>query len=361
MEDTEKRKKYSQQLIQNDCETIKKIIMDYHDSIFIMGTIPYLALFCRSVGEYYNTTLISKEVDSEIYDLRNSLKSFSDKFGKTNKRFLLSDQKQDEEFRSKLRFNFLKTKNLYHNLGVFFTPEKKIIGNTQYFAFALKENGLSESERKEKALTTGFYLARIVRDISEQLKDNTCSPSFCSTPILPEVYYYDTNTNSTPFFYRHIGKYESLFLLHLLSNLGFVHYCLASIVDMNNPWLLRVEYIVTYSSYQGLKSLKNHFDNAKGANKTLLSQIEKIISDGDWLFDSVFRNCMMHYELVDNEHFCVSDDFFDANKHYYGLIEERFHGMSHKEYFDALTSYGVRIESFLETQFDIEHTKVKKL
>ena len=348
-------------MIQNDCETLKKIIMDFHDSIFIMGMIPYLALFCRSVGEYYNITLMTEEVDSEIYDIRNSLKSFSDKFGKSNKRFLLSDQKQDEEFRSKLHFNFLKTHNLYYNLGIFFTKGKKIIGNTQYYAFALKENGLSESERKEKALTTGFYLARIVRDVSEQLIDSTFTPAFCSTPSLPEVYFYDTNTNRTRFFYDSIGKDISLFLLHMLSNLGFVHYCLESIVAWNNPWLLRVKYISIYSSYQGLKSLKNHLENAKEKKKAFLSQIDEITSEGDWLFDSVFRNCMMHYELVDIERFCVSDAFFDANKNCFGLIEERFHGMSYKEYFDALTSYGLRLENFLETQFDIEHTIIKKL
>ena len=334
MDELEKRKLYSQQLIQNDCETIKKIIMDFHDSIFIMGMIPYLALFCRSVGEYYNITLISKEVDSEIYDIRNSLKSFSDTFGKSNKRFLLSDQKQDEEFRAKVHFNFIKDKNLYDNLGIYFTKEKKIIGNTQYFAFALKENDLSESERKEKALTTGFYLARIVRDVSEQLIDSTFTPAFCSTPSLPEVYYHDTNTNRTRFFYNSLEKEISLFLLHLLSNLGFVHYCLESIVDMNNPWLLRIKYIAVYSSYQGLKRIKNHLENSKKDKKAILNQIGGFISEGDWLFDSVFRNCMMHYELVDNERFCVSDAFFDADKNYYGLIEERFHGMSYKKYFN---------------------------
>ena len=60
-------------LIQNDCESIKQLALNYHDSIFCMRIIPYMALFCRSFQEYADTELISPEVDEEIYDLRNSI------------------------------------------------------------------------------------------------------------------------------------------------------------------------------------------------------------------------------------------------------------------------------------------------
>ena len=39
-------------LIQNDCESIKQLVLNFQDSIFCMRIIPYMALFCRSFQEY---------------------------------------------------------------------------------------------------------------------------------------------------------------------------------------------------------------------------------------------------------------------------------------------------------------------
>ena len=98
-------------LIQNDCESIKQLVLHYHDSIFCMRIIPYMALFCRAFQEYAEIELISPEVDTEIYDLRNSIKIYSERYGKNIKRFIAVDEGQDDEYKSQLKFDFLKKMN----------------------------------------------------------------------------------------------------------------------------------------------------------------------------------------------------------------------------------------------------------
>ena len=113
-------------LIQNDCESIKQLVLNYHDSIFCMRIIPYMALFCRSFQEYADIELISPEVDEEIYDLRNSIKIYSERYGKNIKRFIAVDEGQDEEYKSQLKFDFLKKMNVHYNLGMYFTEDKRL-------------------------------------------------------------------------------------------------------------------------------------------------------------------------------------------------------------------------------------------
>ena len=106
-------KKCALLLIRNDCETLKAIFHNKSDSIFTMCIIPYLALFCRSYQEFLKIDLLDPVIDSQIYDLRNSIKYYADRYGKSKQRFLKSDEMQNNEYRDLLRFRLLKKLNIH--------------------------------------------------------------------------------------------------------------------------------------------------------------------------------------------------------------------------------------------------------
>lgn len=348
-------------LIQNDCETLKKIILNVHDSIFCMEMIPYLALFCRSFQEYSNIDLINKDVDSEIYDIRNSIKIYGERYGKSKRQFLESDKKQDDEFRDKLRFGFTKNLNIHFNLGIYFNENKRIIGNTQLIANTLNMNGLSKRERQEKSFNLGSHLASIIGSVSNGLADSLPVPNIILQDNIPTFYYDDFNTNKNDFFSPNFSKDINLFMLHILSSINFVKYVLKPLLIEENLWIFRINYIVIYHAYLGIKKLKTHIENNCKNMIEVVSRLNSIIRYGETLFISKFRNCMMHYDLKNDGVFAITEANFDEKKLLYGLIEECFKGEIYKSYFDKITHMGEQIESFITQQFNFATVCLKEL
>ena len=324
-----------------------------------MEIISYLALFCRSFQEYANIELIDKKVDSEIYDTRNSIKIYGNRFGKSKEQFLATDENQDEEFREKLRFDFTKKLNLHYNLGVFFTKDKKIIGNTQLIANALNMNGLSDKEKGKKSYELGYHLAKIINSISMEIANSIPVSNIILQDNLPMLYYDDFNTNKNNFFNRSIGKDINLFMLHILSNINFVKYVLESLFADENLWLFRIKYITIYHAYLGLKKLKAHIEN----NHTELAYLDKfitsILKNGDFLFTSKFRNCMMHYNMENNGVFAITEENFNEKELFFGLVEECFNGESYGKYLDKINCFRQQMEDLITQQFSIEYVHLK--
>lgn len=348
-------------LIQNDCETLKNIVLKFRDPIFCMEIIPYMALFCRSFQEYYGMELISKDVDSEIYDIRNSIKIYGDRYGKSKKKFLVSDESQDEEFREQLRFDFTKNLDIHYNLGMYFTDDMKIIGNTQLIANTLNMNELSQKERGEKAYNLGYHLGSIIGGVSRGLASTISTPRIQLNENMPTFYYDDINTNKNNFFNPTFGKDISLFMLHVLCSINFIKYVLEPLFSGKNVWMLRIKYIVIYHTYLGMGRLKAYIENNRAGMIDLIDSIDVLLQNGDGLFTSKFRNCMMHYNLENNGEFAISDVNFDENKLFYGLIEECFKGESYISYFNRISWFGDQIEEYLSQHFDFDVVCLKEL
>lgn len=347
-------------LIQNDCESIKKLVLNFHDSIFCMQIIPYMALFCRSYQEYIETELIGSKVDSEIYDIRNSIKLYSQRYGKNKKRFLAVDEGQDEEYKSKLRF-FLKNMNVHYNLGIYFTENKKIIGNTQLLESMLRLHGLSEQEKQQKCFSLGNHLASVIGSVSNGLASSLVVPQIAIKGQLPRFSYYDLNTNRNRFFNRYFEKDENLFLLHMLSNINFVKYVLCPLLERDNLWMFRIKYISIYHAYMGIVRIKSHMKNGRAEMLDLLKGAEPIIEEGEKVFVSKFRNCMMHYNLSKDNKFTISERNFSWDKPFFGLIEECFEGVPYEVYLKRLERLGDKIEDFITKQFNFEQIHLKEL
>ena len=357
-----RRKTCSLSLIQNDCEMLKAICMKYRDPIFYLGLLPYMALFCRSLQEYFGISLISPEVDSEIYDIRNGIKLYGDRFSRSKKRIVHTDETQNKEFQDKLRFSFMKRLNIHYNLGIYFDNDRHPVGNTQLVEYLLKMRGLSEAKKGEKAFILGNHLGCIVGEASNALSKIAVPPNIKIEKEIPKFFYSDQNTNVSKFFNPVYGKDINLFFLHILCSLGFVKYVLEPCVSMENPWIMRIKYIVTHYSFSGLNRLKGHIENnCLNGLEDIVSQIEAIVDKNENIFNTKFRNCMMHYDLSDNEQFVISDPNYDDSKALFGLVEECFDGQSYEEYYLRLSAISSRIEEFITVQFDFQKVTIKEL
>lgn len=355
-------KLYTLKLIQNDSETLKQICQSIWNPVFSMCIIPYLALFCRSVQECLNVSIVSPEIETEIYDIRNGIKIFGEKYGKGRKRFLDSDEKQNEESRDMLRFEFTKSLNIHYNLGIYFDTYKHVVGNTQLLADMLNLNGLPKNEQADKSFNLAYNLGGMIGKVTGVFSALAPIEPIHINAELPDFYFADLNTNTTSLFNPAFEKDTSLFMLHLLSNLGFVTYFLEPVVGSSNPWMLRIKYIMTYYSYLGLRRLKQHLENnVQNGTELFINSAEQILTEGDGLFASKFRNCMMHYDLLHEGQFAISESNLNNELKLFGLVEECFNGHTYEEFYESISSLAHRIEECLVGQFDFQRVHIKKL
>lgn len=343
-------------LICNDCETLKSFALSIKEPVYAMFVLQYYALFCSALKEYLNQDLLSSKNDFENANLRNMIKNFEKRFGKVKYIYLSIDKEQDEDFQSFVRFNYIKDNKSYFNLGIYFDEKRKIIGNTHLAASFL--SCYDGDDKRIKAYQIGENFGRIIRSFSDSLSENITMPLIKINTVHPKMFFLDVNTDKNKFFNRQYSKEINLLLLHCVSTLNYVQYCLEPIFSKFNTWIMRVKYISTYYAHRGLLRIKKHLE--QNSPTQLVQNIEQITHTGECLFSSTMRNCMMHFELKNNGDFAISKDSYDISKPLFGLIETCF-GMSYNDYFDKLSDYGKIIDVFISGLFDIKNAKIKPL
>lgn len=125
-------------IIQEDAESIYSLLQTERDSVFSMEIIPYFALFVNECHNYFDDSVLPEDVIKDFRDIRNYIKTYDKGFGKSKKGIVLIDNNQDNDFKSQLRFKFLKKLNIHLNFGSFWTDDKQIVGNTQQLAGTTK-------------------------------------------------------------------------------------------------------------------------------------------------------------------------------------------------------------------------------
>ena len=348
----------SVRIMQEDAEAIFSLMSTERDSVFAMEIIPYYALFVQSCQEYMGDNFLPEEIAMNIKDIRNHIKSYSDSFGKSKRKIASIDQEQDESFKSQLRFDFLKSWNIHLNLGTYWTEDHHIIGNTQQLAAFLDAKNLSDPHVGEKPYELGYQIGSFVSSVRSGLSASL------EPPIVDRVAsaitiksYYDINTNKyNAFFVYNASKELNLFYLHLLCNMNFVKHILRTLFPDGNTWVFRVEYVVTYYTFRALLRLKNYCEN----NADIVAdtkEIDEILSKGNDLFQSRFRNCMMHYNLQDQGVLSIEH----IEKPFFGIIETCFEGMDYQTYLSSLHKMSNRIILFLEKHFNCSSIELKQL
>lgn len=346
---------HSKELIAEEGKVLTDLLLNVHNSAVSLSLIPFCALYCRSAKEFLGVEDTGSEIEKEVKDIRNGLKVFTGKYSKGKKMAFESDNQQNEIFRDKIRFSFIKNLNIHFNLGVYFNENGKVIFDTQLANFYLNIPKGKGKTPGEHAKIVGEKLGSQIAEILvkycnvHQIKAQTVF----FNPV-PKYGYIDFNTNKkNGFFNESLDKETNLIILHLLSTIGFVNNILIPIFRDKNVWALRVLYVTAHNTWLAINKIIHHFEQncPNGINDAnFLKHIE-----GDTnLFSSAFRNCMMHYDLVD-QNGCpvVLEKWYDPKKPLYGLVESCYNGMAYDSYCNKLYELSKEIEDYLLSYFTI--------
>lgn len=311
-------------LIQEDAETILTLMKDERDSVFNMEIIPYIALFIKSCQECFGELTIDEDTSSRIKDIRNFIKSYAERYSKTNSKIKSVDFKQDTLYKSKLKFKFLRKYNIHYNLGTYWTEDKHIIGNTHMLADFLAVENIFNPEVEQVMNNLGSKMGEYVITVKNSIDKIVKPPLINKNNTGIEIkWYYDLNTNKKNDLFDNFTKDTSLFFINITCNLNFVKYILRTFFNIDNKWIFRVEYIVTYYSYRAIERFINYCSsNDLNENMEDFSELFKNHKD---LFRSDFRNCMMHHGLENRN--VISVKYID--KAFYGIVENCYDGLDY--------------------------------
>lgn len=351
---------HSKELIAQEGKILTDLLLNVHNSAVSLSLIPFCALYCRSSKEFFGVEDTGSEIEKEVKDIRNGLKIFTGKYSKGKKMAFESDNQQNEIFKNKLRFPFTQNLNIHLNLGIYFNEDGKIVFNTQLANFYLnipKDMGKSPGEH---AKIIGEKLGSQVAEILVKYSDvhNITTQTVFFNPV-PKYGYIDFNTNrKNEFFYKELDKETNLIILHLLSTIGFVNNLLIPIFQSENVWVLRILYVTAHNTWLAIKKITHHLEqNCPNGIKdpNFIKRIEKNTN----LFSSSFRNCMMHYDLVD-QNGCpvILEKWYDPKKSLYGLVESCYKGMDYLSYYNELYKLSQEIEEYLHSYFTIDKNTI---
>lgn len=331
-------------LIKNDVETLTQLGTRMESPTSLM-LLPYICLCCNEALNYMEYNLIAEYLTSSpisYTEVRNKLKLFSNRYGKSIKQIKLVDSRQDNEFKAKLRFKWMENWKIHYNLGIYSTPQGHVVGNTQYIAFLLQNPLFNLNEDSNTLYEFGFFLGSVLQRISQDLNFLQLDSKINMNEVLMDWHYKDFHTDKkfNLFLEMEDGKELTLFLLHLLSTVNFVGYELPRFVSNENPWLLRIQYITAHYVNESLNRIKN----MDLPHKALISEEVKDNS----LLNSTFRSCMFHYGFYNKGECSIKDEYLHEEL-FFGLIESCFEGKSYEEYQKLLVRKIFSLSKTMET------------
>ncbi|MBE5912677.1 MAG: hypothetical protein E7274_01280 [Pseudobutyrivibrio ruminis] len=345
--------------INDECDLLINFATFYRDPNISLTMLPYYALFCVEAGKRFEEIGIPLEqIDNGPFNInvtRARLKLFNDRIGKVIKLIDTIHNDQDQLYKNKYKSILRKKFNLYANMGITFY-KNKIMANTYYIISLMdKKDGhyvdVSGPEVFEFAKGLGQTIDNIF-NISIQMKRN--APDIRRKDIT--VLYKDININRCKVFSIE-GKdcrALSVLLLNVLGNINFTNYLVEDIIG-NNTWKLRIQYISMYYAREMMLRVAE-----KTEDIIISKRIEEGINSLYPIFDSKFRNCLMHYSFAENGQKLIEEKYFDIETPLYGLVESCFDGKSYKELSNEIKGNLFKMESTLNSMLLIDSSKLKK-
>lgn len=373
--------------IKYDCETIYGLIKSLQrDGVTSFGVIPYFTLTAATILEMLSSKEIKIKIpySARIKDIRMKLKIFEDRYSKSQKMLLAIDYLQNEIFKNRLTFPFMKNWNIHYNLGIYTNKDKIVIGNTQYNYYLLQDNrflkknindiaiayevspnnfNLDEHVNKE-CYQYAYTCTQFINSVRAELEDFDTPVTIKSNKNIVKFYYADYNTNrkSALLPQGENGKSTFLYLLHTLSTMNFLLYVLNDYEKDDYGWWLKINYIVYYYSIHKLTDLHEHFVQNKLMTQNISDYLNEIDIKNAKFMNSTFRNCMMHSSLADkNGNIIISSSNLDRNKPLFGLVETCFDGMSYKDLKDSVILEMKRISDILSQWLGTQSLNIKPL
>ena len=327
-------------IIKRDFDLLRKLIPNLTNDVQTQ-MIPYTALFCYEAMAYlkkHDPSIDIKQTSRySIKDIRQKAKFFDLSVNKLIQSVNNVDAMQNEYFVNLMKYPQLGYWNLHTNLGIYYDDNKHIVGNTHYAYYIFQDeksiskpqmemNGLELEGKELQAF--GYDLGIIIGNISSALSETS---DFMESDVIPkgtEFLYQDFNTNRC--ITNGNDKYKSvrLFLLHILSSIGFVLYCLKQKIIRDTGLLLRLEYITYHYALKRIDGILKYCNsnNSGISDCNLINMLQNIdCSNSNGLRNTDFRNCMMHFELKDKDgNSLISEDKFNLAIPFCGLVETQF-------------------------------------
>ncbi len=343
----------AERLIGLDGQTIESLVLYApYKAIVTVLLLPFVGVYCFEAQEFFGKHLMNDSGDTKITDLRNAIKIFAGKYNKTEKAFLKSDGEQDDYFRELLKSDFVKSKNIHYNLGVYFNEEGHIIGDTQLINYYFSSVEITADNIGTTAFEVGRNLGTTVDRIMKLANQkNRANRKNIIQNI--KIGYIDFNTDRADSIFVHSdNKGLNLLFLHILGMIGTCKYLLR-VICSNSTWVIRCEYIISHSVWSVLKVVENHykFDNCSEVD---FGDLARLVEEGRSLLPSEFRNCMMHYDLVHDDVAYIKEEFYRPDIRFYGLVESIFNGMTIDNYLEELRRYMDKVENYLCSWFNFD-------
>ena len=334
-------------IIKRDFDLLRKLLSNLTLDVQTQ-MVPYSALFCYEAIVYlkkYNPSLCVKQTSNySIKDIRQKAKFFDLSVNKLIHSIDNVDAMQNEYFINLMKYPQLGYWNIHTNLGIYYDCDKHIVGNTHYAFYIFQDEKtiskypaeLHSLELEEKELKAfGYDLGVIIGSISSVLAETS---DFIESDVLPKENAYlsqDFNTNRCITIGNEKYKSVRLFLLHVLSSIGFIIYCLKNIVIRDTGLLLRLEYITYHYALKRIDEILKYckMNPNEISDYNLIQMLESVdCTNSNNLRKTDFRNCMMHFELKNKEgKSLVSEEKFDLAIPFCGLVETQF-DLSYAEY-----------------------------
>ena len=328
-------------IIKRDFDVLKQLALKLRTENQY-SLIPYMALLCYEAIRYLNKRDIKIDIKEasqySIKDLRMKAKFFDLSINKIMQSIDNIDKLQDDYFVNRMRFPQLGVLNIHDNLGVWFDDDKNIVGNSHY-SFYLFQDEKMISKPPEKMMgielmgkeifSCACYMGEIIRCISYGLTN-------ISDVLITDVYTDDIIIHSQDFNtnrYFKANKTMQLFLLHILSSIGFILYVLKKAIIKDSGLLLRLEYVTYHYTIKRLKGIKVYGNTNIHNDSNLIQMLNNIESlYHSSLINTDFRNCMMHFGLIGSDYKpLICEEKINLSLPFCGLVESQF-DMSYEEY-----------------------------
>lgn len=334
-------------LIKNDCNFIKDLFLFTKDksynSILILDILPFISLILYESNIFINKNILDIEKfipkntsnSYSIKDVRLKLKLFTDTTPK-NIRIIKNIEYINDRY-----FKELDGTLNYNNIGIYTDKNKNIIGNTHLAYFFCQFEELKKIQLQELkeiyntkilkhddmemySLNYGFYLGQLASFFNEFLIDFPAN-IVNYKDINYRIQYQDFNTfrDTKIFPIDENERITKLYILHLLSMVNSILYFLKPIIYENLLVLLRLEYILYYYVVKSLNSLYKYLDKNNLITPKIIKYYNKLNLNNKNLFNSNFRNCMMHYSFKNpkNNEPLIN---IKLEQPYFGIIEHFF-------------------------------------
>lgn len=178
-------------------DTLKQLALSMKSPENLM-LLPYICLCCNEALNFLEYNLEPDQLSHSPINhtqVRNKLKLFSDRYGKSIKQIKLADSQQDRKFKEKLRFKWMQSWNLHYNLGVYCNTEGHIVGNTQFVSFLLQNPSFNIEENSESIYEFAIFLGSVLQMISQDLISFESELRINEKEISMNWLYRDYNTN----------------------------------------------------------------------------------------------------------------------------------------------------------------------